>query len=110
MKRRKPRKRVDELDELGNRVQVIGGLLRVLELLDADKARVLNQVRRLRRCHADIVLMRQREKGARYRADVARRRTVREAEIERSLASLHDRQQSADRFHALLGRRLHPGR
>jgi hypothetical protein len=104
------RKRVDEVDDLENRVKVIGGLLRVSEILDPDRERVLDQARRLRQCHNEIVLMRSRRKGEEWRAGEAKRRRARQAEIERSVEALRDRQQSADRFHALLGRRLHPGR
>ena len=110
MRKRRERKRVDEVDGFGNRVKVIGGLLRVLEIIDLDKARVLDQARRLRRCHNEIVLMRRRRKAAEWRAGEAKRRRARQAEIERSVEALRDRQQSADRFHALLARRLHPGR
>jgi hypothetical protein len=107
---RRRRKPADPLDGLEHRARVLVSLLRVEELLGHDKAQVLDQVRRLRRCHNDIVLMRRRRKGAEWRAGEVKRRRARQAEIERSVEALRDRQQSADRFHALLARRLHPGR
>jgi hypothetical protein len=51
------------------------------------------------------VLLRGRQGGERYRAEVARRRQAREKEIERSLADLDDRLALAERFDAILARR-----
>jgi hypothetical protein len=132
MRRRK--RPADDLAEFEDRARVLGGLLRVASLLDPDGGRVLGQVRRLRRCHAQTSVLRRRREGEEWRAkedarhrerqkaidrsvrelkdrQVSRDRDRRErqAEIRRSLADLHDRLASRDRFAAELERRLTPG-
>jgi hypothetical protein len=66
--------------------------------------------RHLRRCHNQVVLLRRRRQTAEWRAGVETRRRARQAEIRRSLADLHDRLASRDRFAAeLVSRGLTPG-
>jgi hypothetical protein len=107
MRRRK--RPADDLAGFEQRARVVGSLLRVAELLDPDKERVLGQAKRLRRCAGRVQILRRNRKGAEYRAEAARRRQARQTAIERSLGAMHDRLAAKDRFAAILaGRRPTP--
>jgi hypothetical protein len=97
VKPRKSGKPVAPLDGLEQRCKVLGSLLRIAEILDPDKGRILGQARRLRRCHGQVEIIRRHRAGAERRARAEDRRRERERETARSLAALRQRRRPLER-------------